>query len=342
MLCLDLLKYILKRLAQAVFVLFGLSVVIFIISRIVPGDPARMALGSRASDEAYAALRAEMHLEEPLASQYGYWVKGVFTGDLGNSITTKRAVSIDIRDFLPATLELVLLSAVFMVIFSILLGKVAARHRDKWPDALIRVLSYSGVAIPAFVMAILLLLLFGYKWEVIPVIGRLSSGVVAPDHITGLYVLDSLLTGKFATAWNAFLHLLVPAMALAAGGLFQEARIIRTAMTDNLSKDYINASKGYGVPNRLIMRKYLLKPSMIPAVSVMGLDIASLMANAFLVETIFTWPGISRYGMTAMLSKDLNAISAVIIIFGMIFVLVNIAVDLIVAWLDPRIRLGGD
>lgn len=337
----SLRKFFAKRLIQSIFVLLGLSILIFIISRIVPGDAARMALGSRATDEAYYALRAEMHLDEPLVKQYGYWIKGVFSGDFGNSITTKRPVMQDVKEFLPATLELVIVCAILIILFSILLGRVAARWQNRWPDALIRVLSYSGVAVPTFVMAVLLLLLFGYEWQIIPVIGRLSTGVQAPPNITGLYIFDSLITGNFATAWDAFLHILIPAIALSAASMFQDARIIRINMTDNMGKDYINSLRGYGVPDRIINNKYLLKPSMIPAVSVMGIDIASVMANAFLVETIFSWPGISRYGMTAMLSKDLNAISIVILIFGLIFVVVNIIVDLVVAWLDPRIRLGG-
>jgi peptide/nickel transport system permease protein len=208
-------------------------------------------------------------------------------------------------------------------------------------DAIIRVFSYAGVAIPGFVLAILLLLLFGYVWPVLPVLGRLSAGFTAPARITGMYTLDSLIVGDFKTFWNAFLHILVPALALCAGGMFQEARLVRNAMIENAGKDYLAAMAGYGVPRRKLINKYLLKPSLIPAVSCMGMDIAALMSNAFLIEVIFAWPGISKYGMNAMLAKDLNAISAVILVFGCIFVGVNIVVDLIVAYLDPRIRLGG-
>jgi peptide/nickel transport system permease protein len=228
-----------------------------------------------------------------------------------------------------------------MISFSILFGSLSARYRNRWPDTIIRVLSYTGIAIPAFIMAVLLLLVFGYYWKVIPVIGRLSYGYSAPPRITGMYVFDSLLARDFSTAWNALLHLFLPAVSLAIAGIFQEARIIRTAISDNMNKDYVTAVTGYGVPQKIVFFKYLLKPSMIPAVSVMGMDIASLMTNAFLVEVIFTWPGISRYGMNAMMGKDLNAISAVIILFGLMFVMINIIVDIIVSYLDPRIRLGG-
>jgi len=334
-------SYIFKRLLLSLFVLIGLSMVIFVISRVVPGDPARMALGPRAPQFAVEAMRQDMHLDKPLVAQYLYWVKGVAVWDLGESLTTRRPVTKDVQDFLPATLELALVAAFLVVTLSILFGTLAARYRDKWIDTLVRVFSYTGVAVPSFVLAVLFLLLFGYIWPVIPVLGRLSPHVLPPPTITGLITVDSLLSGNLTAFWDALKHLIVPAFALAMGPLFQEARIVRTAMTDNMGKDYLAAAKGYGIPNRVIMTKYLLKPSLIPAVSVMGLDIASLMSNAFLVEVIFNWPGISRYGMNAMLRKDLNSISAVIIIFGLIFVIVNILVDFVVAYLDPRIRLGG-
>lgn len=334
-------SYLLRRLLHSIFVLVGLSIVIFIIARVVPGDPARMALGPRAPQFAVDALREEMHLDKPLVAQYYYWIKGVATGDLGRSLVTKRGVLEDIMEFLPATMELVMVSAIFVIAFSILFGALAARYKDKWVDSVIRIMAYTGVAVPSFVLAVLFVLIFGYLWPVIPALGRLSAGVQPPVSITGLLTIDSLLTGDFPVFWDALKHLFLPALALAIGPIFQEARIIRSAMTDNMGKDYLAAAVGYGIPNHIIMGKYLLKPSLIPAVSVMGLDIASLMGNAFLVEVIFNWPGISRYGMEAMLRKDLNAISAVIIVFGLIFVLVNILVDLIVAYLDPRIRLGG-
>ncbi len=333
--------FLLRRLLLSFFVLIGISILIFVIARIVPGDPARMALGPRAPQEVVDRLRKEMYLDKSIPEQYFYWIKGVVQGDFGKSLYSKRDVSADIMEYLPATLELAFLSAIFMVIFAIVLGVLAARYRDTWVDTVIRTMSYFGVAIPAFVVAVLFLLLFGYIWPILPVIGRYSAWIVPPTTVTGFAGLDSLFAGNFAAFWDSFKHLLLPAFALALGSIFQEARITRSAMVDNMNKDFLAAERGYGIPERVIMFKYLLKPSLIPTVSVMGLDIASLMGNAFLVELIFNWPGISRYGINAMLNKDLNAISAVIIIFGLVFVVVNIIVDLIVAYLDPRIRLSG-
>ena len=337
----NLNKFILHRILLSIVVLFGLSIVIFCIARIVPGDPARMALGATATEEALENFRVENHLNDALHIQYFYWISGVLHGDFGISTLTDRPVAKDILEFLPATIEVVIFATLLLVFGSIFIGKLAAKHRDTFIDGLLRVFSYAGVAMPGFVVAILLLLLFGYVWKIIPVIGRLSPGLEAPTHITGLYVLDALLTGQFAVAWNAFLHILIPAVSLALGGMFQDARLVRNSMVENSSKDYLAAMKGYGVPEKVINNKYLLKPSLIPAVSCMGMDIASLMGTAFLIETIFSWPGVSKYGLSAMMAKDLNAISGVIMIFGIVFVVVNIVVDILVAYLDPRIRLGG-
>jgi peptide/nickel transport system permease protein len=233
------------------------------------------------------------------------------------------------------------MSSVFVIFFSILFGTLAARYKDKWIDNIIRLMAYAGIAIPSFVLAVLLLLLFGYLWPVLPILGRLSPGIAPPPTVTGLITVDALVTGNINTFLDAFKHLIVPALALATGAIFQEARILRSAMIDNREKDYIALVTAYGVPKRVITSKYLLKPSMIPSVSVMGLDIAGIMTSGFIVERIYNWPGLSRYGMEAMLRKDLNAISSVIVIYGLIFVIINIIVDIIIAYLDPRTRLGG-
>lgn len=335
-----LVKFLFRRLIQGVFVLIGISILIFVISRIVPGDPARMALGPRASQEIVEQLREEMHLNESIPIQYVYWFKGVLTGDFGKSLNTKRPVIQDVLEFLPATLELAFLAGFIFIVVSIILGILAARHKDTWIDGALRIMSYAGIALPSFVVATLLILVFGYHWKIIPVFGRLSSEFNVP-YITGMVVFDSLISGNFAAAGDGLKHLILPAFALSVGPLFQEARILRSSLTDNMNKEYVSVVRGYGIPKSVIMRKHLLKPSFIPVVSVMGLDFASLLGNAFLVEKIFNWPGLSRYGLNAMLSKDLNAISAVIIIIGLIFLIVNIVVDIIIASLDPRIRLGG-
>jgi peptide/nickel transport system permease protein len=329
-----------RRLIHSIFVLWGLSVVIFVISRIMPGDPARMAVGARAPQWVVDNLRAQMHLDEPLYIQYYYWLRDALQGDFGISLVTRRPVADDIREFFPATLELALIAGVIMGVGGILLGTISARHKDKWGDNVLRVISYLGVVTPSFVFAILFLLLFGMALEWMPTMGRLSLDVPRPPHVTGLMTVDALLAGQVNTFLDASWHLILPALALAMGGLAQEARITRSTMSDNLTKDYIASARSLGIPDNVISRSFLLKPSLIPTISILGLDFAATMSNAFLVELIFVWPGISRYGINAMLRKDLNAIAAVILVLGVVFIVVNIVVDIVVARLDPRIGLG--
>ncbi|RME80002.1 MAG: ABC transporter permease [Caldilineae bacterium] len=333
------LTFIARRAFHAIFVLLGLSIVIFIIARIMPGDPARVAVGARAPEWVVEQLREQMHLNDPLPIQYYYWLTDALHGDFGISLVTRRNVADDIREFFPASLELAFTSLLITAVLGIGLGTLSARHKDKFIDNVVRVISYMGVVTPSFVFAILFLLLFGYVLDLFPTIGRLSEGVPRPPTVTGFMTIDSLLAGNFTALFDALHHLILPAMALAMGTMAQEARITRASMSENLTKDYIAAIRAFGVPERTVMGRFLLKPSLIATISIMGLDFAGGLANAFLVELIFVWPGLSRYGMNAILRKDLNAISAVILVLGVVFIVVNIIVDLVVARLDPRIGL---
>jgi peptide/nickel transport system permease protein len=299
-----------------------------------------MALGARAPGWAVERLREEMHLNEPLYVQYYYWAKGALHGDFGMSLVTRRSVANDIKEFLPASLELALYAGIFMGIIGITLGTISGWYSNTWIDNLVRVISYIGIVTPSFVFAIFFVLIFSYVLEIFPTMGRIAPDLIPPPRITGMITLDALITGNFAIFLDALKHLFLPAISLAMGPLAQEARITRSSITDNVKKDYIAAERSCGIPERTIMFKYLLKPSLIPTISIYGLDFASLLGNAFLIELIFNWPGLSRYGMNAMLRKDLNAMTAIILVFGLVFVIVNIIVDIIVEYLDPRIRLG--
>ncbi len=334
-----LLSFLARRIFQSIFVLFGLSILIFFIARVMPGDPARVAVGARAPQWVVDRLREQMHLNDPLLVQYWYWLTDALHGDFGISLVTRRGVAEDIREFFPASLELALFALTITGVVGISLGMLSARHKDKLIDNVVRVLSYMGVVTPSFVFAILFLLLFGYVLNLLPTIGRLSDGVARPPTVTGFMTIDTLLARDLNAFLDALKHLILPALALAMGSLAQEARITRATMSDNLTKDYIAAERALGIPERMVMGRFLLKPSLIPTVSIMGLDFAGTLSNAFLVELIFVWPGLSRYGMNAILRKDLNAISGVILMLGVVFIVVNILVDIIVAQLDPRIRL---
>ncbi len=332
-------RFLIQRILYSIFVLFGLSIVIFIIARVMPGDPARMAVGARAPQWVVDRLREQMHLNEPITVQYVYWLRDAARGDFGLSLITQRPVTNDIKEFLPASLELAFYAALIASTLGIGLGMLSARYKDTWIDNLGRVVSYAGVVTPSYIFAILFILLFGFALKWFPIIGRVSDDVPMPRLITGLVTIDALLQGQFKTFVDAIWHIALPAMALAMGSIAQAARITRSSMADNMGKDYIAAARALGVKEREIMSRFLLKPSLIPTISILGLDIAAILSVAFLVESIFNWPGLARYGMNAMLYKDLNAISAVILVFGAAFAIMNIFVDIVVAQLDPRIRL---
>ncbi len=336
----SMLIFLVRRIIYSVFVLLGLSIVIFVIARIMPGDPARMAVGARAPQWVVDQIREQMHLNDPLPVQYGYWLRDAVHGDFGLSLVTQRPVTADIQEFFPASLELVLLAGLLAAVGGIGLGTLSARYKDTWVDNVVRLFSYAGVVTPSFVFAIFFVLLFAWTLQWFPIIGRLSEQTPLPPKVTGLVTVDALLAGQIGTFLDALRHLVLPALALAMGAIAQEARITRSTMADNLSKDYIAAERALGIAEREVAGRFLLKPSLIPTVSILGLDIASTFSIAFLVELIFNWPGLARYGMQSMLNKDLNSISAVILVLGAVFILVNIIVDIIVAQLDPRIRLS--
>ena len=309
------------------------------IARVLPGDPARLALGPRAPQSAVDALRLQLHLNDPIYVQYLYWVQGILSGDWGIALFTQRNVILDVQEFLPATVELILAAAIIDLIIAVPLGLVAGRYANSAVDNGVRILSYVGIAIPSFVVAVFLQLAFGYGSHLFPVFGRLSG--TAPPTITGLYTIDSLLTGNFVAFGDAAWHLILPAFALALGPIAQEARIMRSAVVENMRTDYTLSEISHGLPERTISLKYLMKPSLIPTITIYALDISASIANAFLIELIFVWPGFSKYGLNAMLSKDLNAIVAVVVVAGIMFAVANILVDLVVGYLDPRIRLKG-
>ena len=207
------ITYILKRLLHSILVLLGLSILIFIIARVVPGDPARMALGPRAPEDVVERFREDLHLNDPIYVQYYHWIKGAIRGDFGYSILTKRSVTTDIKEFFPATLELMLLTGLIMSVLGILLGIASARNANKWPDNVVRVFSYLGVCTPAYVFAILFLLIFGYLLNILPTIGRLSPWIDHPPTVTGLMTVDSLIAADFRAFWDALKHLIMPSLA---------------------------------------------------------------------------------------------------------------------------------
>ncbi|WP_417247468.1 ABC transporter permease [Celeribacter sp.] len=333
----SVLRIFLRRLGISVIVLVGVSMLIFAIARIIPGDPARIALGPNATTEQVAALRADMHLDDTIFAQYGYFVADVLRGDLGMSLYTNRPVTVDIAQFLPATLELVIFSGVIMVGLGLPLGILAARYRGRWPDHLIRVLTLLTVSAPSFVWAVILMLVFAFYLPIFPVAGRLSDSFEIAT-VTGFLTVDTLMAGNFAAFKDALAHLVLPSVALSLSGIGQAARLTRANMIETYDKPYIEMAQAFGFFPSRIARRFAFKPSLIPSLTIIGLDFAAMLGNAFLVESVFAWPGLSRYGVAVILRKDLNAIMGTVLIIALTFLVVNILVDLMIAFLNPRIR----
>ncbi|WP_284774342.1 ABC transporter permease [Agrobacterium sp. lyk4-40-TYG-31] len=329
---------ILTRLGTFVLVMVALSIMIFVLARVVPGDPARMALGPAATSEQIEALRLQMGLDQPLAFQYVDYIAKALRGDLGMSLVSQRPVITDLAQTVPATLELVLVSVIFMFVVAIPLGVIMAHYRDRALDHVGRLLSLTGVTIPSFLFAITLQLIAARFLSGWPIIGRLDHGLDWAGGPTGLLLLDGLLTGRPDISINALQHLILPAFALSMAGIGQITRITRSAMIENQRKDHVLTLKSFGVPERVIILKYLLKLSSIAPLTIMGLEFASLIGNAFVIEMIFAWGGFASYGLTSILQKDLNAVTAVVLVAGLFFIVANLIVDILITMIDPRLR----
>jgi peptide/nickel transport system permease protein len=336
---LEFLYFLIRRLLWSLLVLFGLSIVIFVIARVMPGDPARLALGPRASQEQVEDLKTKMGLDRPLVEQYRHFIVGLAHGDLGLSFLTKRPVNDDIAETFAATFELVLATIAIAFLIGVPLGVVAAANKDGWVDNLVRFGAILGAVTPSFLLALLLQVLAGYVLHVLPTTGRLSPDSPVHPHITGLLIVDTLLKGNLAGFADALRHLLLPALALSAATVGQIARITRSSMIDVAKQDYIEAGRAFGVPYRVRVFKYMLRPAFVPPMTILGLEFASLLGNAFVVELVFAWPGMASYGVRSILQKDLNAVMGVVMISGLFFVLANLTIDVLVGFVDPRVRI---
>ncbi|SCM76312.1 D-ala-D-ala transporter subunit; membrane component of ABC superfamily [uncultured Pleomorphomonas sp.] len=333
-------KTLYSRLKASLIVMIGISILIFAVARVMPGDPARIALGANASAEQVAALRADRHLDDPLPLQYWEFVKALSHGDLGKSLFTNRPVSTDIAQFLPATLELVVVSGLIMALLGLPIGAVSAHFRGRAIDQIGRLVALLGVCTPAFVWGVILQLLLGYFWPIFPIQGRLMDATPVPPTVTGFYLLDSLIAGEPGTFLDALHHLILPAVALALGGMGQVARLTRSNMIEVYGKPYVEMAEAYGFRPWRIVSRYAFVPAFIPTLTILGLEFAALLGNAFLVEKVFGWPGLSRYGVDVILRKDLDAIVGTVLIIAAAFLIMNIVVDLLVTLINPRIRLS--
>ena len=332
-----MLVYVVRRLLLLVLVVAGMSLITFALTHLVPGDPARLLAGQRATQEQVEALARKYGLDRPLHEQYATYMSGLLRGDLGISMTTRRAVTKDIGQFLPATIELTLSAVVLTGLIGIPLGLLAAVNRGRIVDHMIRVLTIAGVSMPIFWLGIILQIAFARWLEILPIGGRLGIVDIPPPHATGLYTIDSLLAGDWTTFRSSLVHLVMPAAALAVGSLAVITRMTRTSTLEVLSSDYILAARAKGLPEFTILRRHVLKNAMIPTTTVFGLQVGFLLAGNILTEVVFNWPGIGLYAVKAISYLDYSAIIGVTIIISVIYVTVNLIVDGVYLLLDPRI-----
>jgi peptide/nickel transport system permease protein len=333
------LHLIARRLFFLVFVLLGLSLITFTLSHLVPSDPARMIAGPRASPEAVEKIRQDYGLDRPLYEQYIRYMSGVIRLDFGESLSSRRPVNQDLKRYLPATVELTLYAMLFAVVAGIPLGVLSAVKRNSLLDAVTRTVSVLGLSIPSFWLALMLQFLLFAQLGLLPDGQRLPIGVKEPPTITTLYTVDALLSGQFSLFLTALKHLAMPAFVLGFGSLAIVTRMVRSGMLEVLGQDYIRTARAKGLEQRTVVIRHALKNALLPAVTVIGLQIGLLLGGAVLVEIIFSWPGIGRYAFTAIQNFDYNAVISVTLIVGFAYVTVNLLVDIAYVLLDPRIRV---
>jgi peptide/nickel transport system permease protein len=318
-------------------VLLGVSIIVFFMVRAIPGDPAQILLGQQATQEQVQQLRAHMGLDKPVIVQYVVFLRDAMTGDLGDSIVTGRPVITELLVRFPATLELTAFAMFIAIAVGVPVGVISAVRQYSLLDKLISVLALTGISIPIFWLAMVLILIFGVRLELLPFPGRLSSGV-SIQAFTGLVLVDSLLTGNFGAFWDGFKHLIMPALALGTIPMAVITRMTRSSMLEVMGEDYVRTARAKGVVPRRVVFKHALRNAMLPTVTVIGLQVGLLMGGAVITETIFSWPGVGQIAYESIYRRDYAMIQGVVLYAAALFVLVNLLVDVLYAVLDPRVR----
>jgi peptide/nickel transport system permease protein len=332
--------YVVGRLAFLGLMLFGLLCLTFAISHVAPGDPARLAAGPDASASMVETLRARYGLDRPLPVQFWRYLTGVVRGDLGESLRTRQTVRDDLVRYFPGSLELVTLALLLAVALGVPLGVLSAVYKDRWIDHVTRVVSVSGVAIPAFWLGLMLQLLLALHLGWLPLGGRLKLVTTPPAPITHLLLVDSLLRGQWSTFVDALHHAVLPVTVLCFPALASILRVNRAEMIETLRQDYIVNARAQGLSGAVVVAKYALRNAMVPTLAMIGLRYGWMLGGTVLVETVFDWPGLGLYAVNAAASSDFQPIMGVTLVLGLNFMLANLLVDLAYGWIDPRIRRG--
>jgi peptide/nickel transport system permease protein len=332
-----MLRFILRRVLSAIPSLFGLMIFTFLLIRIVPSDPAAALAGDNATPQQIAEIRHQYGFDRQVYEQLVLYFGQVFRFNFGESQYSHRPVGLDIKQRLPATLELTFAALVISIIVGIPLGVIAGVNHNRWPDFALRLFSITGIAIAAFWFAIMLQLLFSMQLDWLPLRGRSASGMVLPPEITGSLLFDSLIAGRFDAFGDALSHLVMPAVTLSLGALATIARFTRAGVLETMQKDFVLYERAVGYPRRRLIWIYVLRNSVIAAVTQIGLLFGALIAGAVVVESIFDWPGIGNYAVQAILTADYKVMLAVTLLIGVIYTVVNILTDLVHGLLDPRL-----
>jgi len=334
-----LFTYIIKRLLWSVPTLFGVSLLVFLMVHLSPGDPALTLLGNHANKEAVAKVREEMGLNKPLYEQYFIYINKVLHGDFGNSIKTKQSVLQEFKDRFPATVELSFVAMLLATILGIGAGIISAIKRYSIFDYSAMFVALAGVSMPVFWLGLVMIYFFSVKLGILPVSGRLGYEFYV-DNVTGFYLIDTLLAHDIAAFWDALRHLIMPAIALGTIPMAIIARMTRASMIEVMKEDYVRTAKAKGCSSFSVVMIHALRNAMMPVITVVGLMLGTLFAGAILTETTFSWPGIGKWIVNAVYQRDFPIIQSATLIIATMFILVNLFVDLLYAFINPKVRLG--
>lgn len=333
-----MLRFIVRRLILLVPVLIGLTVLMFIVARVLPGDPVALAAGPNATRAEIARLRAEFGLDQPLVVQYLDYAGGLLRGDLGVSIFSRRPVAADLLAYLPATLELVVAAMLLAVAIGIPAGLGAAVWRNRWPDYASRVAALAAISMPRFFLGLLLQLFFAMWLMWLPLGGRFPIILDPPATVTGLLTVDALITGDLGAFATALRHLCLPAVAMCLSPLATIMRMMRASTIEVLQQDYVTTARAMGLAPRLIVFKYVAKNALSATLTVIGLYFGWLLGGTVLVETVFDWPGIGLYATRSIVSQDFMPVIGVALAIGLVFMVVSLVVDILYGVINPKVR----
>jgi peptide/nickel transport system permease protein len=335
------LRFLGRRLAALVLLALGITLVVFVLTQLVPSNAATANLGEQAAADpaAVAAFEHKYGLDRPLPVRYGLYLKHLVQGDLGESALTHQPVTTDLGTFIPATAELAVASVLLAAIFGVSFGVYAAMRRNRLADHLLRVVSLGGISMPTFWIALVALYVGFYRLGWFPGSDRLDPGTLPPPHKTGLYTLDALLAGNWGLYVQALRHIALPALVLAAFNVSLLTRYTRSAVLEVAGNDYVRAGRAKGLPERTVIRRYILRAALPSVITVLGLVFANVLTGAVLVERIFSWPGIGQYAYNAAVALDVPAIAGVSIFVAVVYITINFVVDVLYGVIDPRIRV---